>query len=92
MRSVLSTCLQQVADGLACVGAPWHFREIEVLNQSTGVTARFLYDNWLDRTRDNPTATVTLKEINSAEAKAGILKVRGVGRGRPGAVFCNRAN
>jgi hypothetical protein len=58
------------------VGAPWHFREVEVLNQSTGVTARFLYDNWLDRTKSNPSATVTLKEVNSAEAKAGINKVR----------------
>ena len=55
----------QVADGLACVGAPWHLREIEVLNQASGAVSRFLYDDWLERTPANPGGTVTLKEVGS---------------------------
>ena len=54
-----------MADGLACVGAPWHLREIEVLNQASGAVSRFLYDDWLERTPANPGGTVTLKEVGS---------------------------
>ena len=51
------------------LGAPWHFREIEVLNLRTGALARFEYDSWLEKTKENPTAKVTLKEASSDEAR-----------------------
>jgi hypothetical protein len=51
------------------IGAPWHFREIEVMNLRTGAIARFEYDNWLEKNKENPNAVVTLKESSSDEAR-----------------------
>ena len=63
------------------MGAAWHFREIEVLNLQTGAVSRFVYNDWLQKSETNPTASVTLKEVNSAEMKAARTKARG-GRGK----------
>lgn len=64
------------------MGAAWHFREIEVLNLQTGAVSRFVYNDWLQKSEANPTASVTLKEVNSAEMKAARTKASGEeGRG-----------
>ena len=50
--------------------------QIEVLNLSSGARAMFQYGDWLDKTKENPTATVVLLEATSEEAKAKRTKVR----------------
>ncbi len=62
---------------MACVGAPWHFKDIEVKNLLSGVAYRFVYDAWLERTKDNPGASVTLKEASSAGGRAAVKMVGG---------------
>lgn len=42
------------------LGAAWHLARIEVLNIAEKSTAVFLYNDWLQQTKANPTATVTL--------------------------------
>ena len=49
-----------------------------MLNKQTGAKARFVYDDWLERSPENPTATVTLHEASSDTAKVCGMKGMGI--------------
>ncbi|KAG1672531.1 hypothetical protein FOA52_002840, partial [Chlamydomonas sp. UWO 241] len=60
----------------AGIGAAWHFKQVEVLNKKSGQVYRFIYDNWLEESEENPRGAVTLKEAGSDDARlAGAGKV-----------------
>ncbi len=69
------------------------------MNLQSGALYRFFYNNWLEKSSHNPTATVTLKEAGSDEAKSAKKNVRGKGirerketfvlRNKPPAIQCH---